>query len=319
MWEVSAPFWGWAIVSILLGLGFTFFSGATDAWLVDALAATQYKGTLESVFAKGQIMIGIGMLGGSVAGGVIAQYTNLGMPYLLRALVLALSFIAAYFLMFDVGFKPSQEKSLFMESKKIISATINTGFKNPSVRWLILAEPFIAGVGLYVFYAMQPYILNLYGDPKAYSIAGLVAAIVAASQIVGGFAVPYIRRLFNNRSTILLTSVVLDTCFLFAMSVTSNFSLMIMLVILWALNFAMVIPVRQAFINSLIPSRQRATVLSLDSLMGSSGGVVFQPMLGKVADVWSYPASYLCSGIISLISWPFILLVKRENVEELKQ
>ena len=27
MWQVSAPFWAWAIVSALLGLGFTFFSG----------------------------------------------------------------------------------------------------------------------------------------------------------------------------------------------------------------------------------------------------------------------------------------------------
>jgi len=41
-------------------------------------------------------------------------------------------------------------------------------------------------------------------------------------------------------------------------------------------------PVRQAFVNGLIPSEQRATVLSFDSLMGSAGGVVFQPALGRV-------------------------------------
>src|SRR5919198_5679034 len=39
MWQIRAPFVGWAISSILLGLGFTFFSGATEAWLVDALRA----------------------------------------------------------------------------------------------------------------------------------------------------------------------------------------------------------------------------------------------------------------------------------------
>src|SRR5918995_2978092 len=44
MWNVHAPFWGWAIASALLGLGFTFFSGATEAWLVDALAATGFSG-----------------------------------------------------------------------------------------------------------------------------------------------------------------------------------------------------------------------------------------------------------------------------------
>src|SRR5687767_11936118 len=30
LWEIEAPFWEWAGVSLLLGLGFTFFSGATE-------------------------------------------------------------------------------------------------------------------------------------------------------------------------------------------------------------------------------------------------------------------------------------------------
>ncbi|MGH9905985.1 MAG: MFS transporter, partial [Pyrinomonadaceae bacterium] len=56
MWYKSAPFWGWALSSILLGLGFTFFSGAVEAWLVDALAHSGYKDALESVLAKGEIV-----------------------------------------------------------------------------------------------------------------------------------------------------------------------------------------------------------------------------------------------------------------------
>src|SRR6187397_2824119 len=49
----------WEVASILLGLGFTFFSGAVEAWLVDALTATGYEGTLEAIFGKGQIVGGI--------------------------------------------------------------------------------------------------------------------------------------------------------------------------------------------------------------------------------------------------------------------
>src|SRR6267378_7587607 len=36
LWHTHGPFWARAAVSMLLGLGFTFFSGATEAWLVDA-------------------------------------------------------------------------------------------------------------------------------------------------------------------------------------------------------------------------------------------------------------------------------------------
>ena len=47
----------------------------------------------------------------------------------------------------------------------------------------MVAALFTGGVGIYAFYALQPYLLELYGDPNAYSIAGLVAAIVAGAQI----------------------------------------------------------------------------------------------------------------------------------------
>ena len=73
---------------MLLGLGFTFFSGATEAWLVDALTATKFDGMLEAVFSRGQVVGGVFMLLGSVAGGYLAQLTNLGVPYLARAGVL---------------------------------------------------------------------------------------------------------------------------------------------------------------------------------------------------------------------------------------
>src|SRR6266480_1089009 len=52
LWRAHAPFALWAVVSALLGLGFTFFSGATEAWLVDGLHATGYQGSLDAAFAK---------------------------------------------------------------------------------------------------------------------------------------------------------------------------------------------------------------------------------------------------------------------------
>jgi len=93
MWQVHAPLWGWAIASVLLGLGFTFFSGATEAWLVDALTATGFQGHLEHVFGRAQAVGGGAMLVGTVAGGVVAQLTNLGVPYLIRVLLLGVTLV----------------------------------------------------------------------------------------------------------------------------------------------------------------------------------------------------------------------------------
>ena len=59
--------------------------------------------------------------------------------------------------------------------------------------------------------------------------------------------------------------------------------------------------------------RDRATVLSFDSLMGSAGGVVVQPALGRVADLSGYATSYLVAAGIQALALPFTLLARREH------
>jgi MFS family permease len=313
MWQIHGPFWGWALSSMLLGLGFTFFSGALEAWLVDALHAQNFTGDLDGVFAKGQMMGGIAMLIGSVAGGVIAQYTNLGVPYILRSVVLLLNFATAFFLMKDIGFTPTKSKQPFKEMKKIFVSSIDQGLGNRPVRWLMLATPFTAGVSFYIFYALQPFLLQLYGDAKAYTIAGLIAAMTAVAQIAGGFLAPHLKRIFKKRTSALLLGSLVAIVLIVLVSLVSNFWLAVVLIFAWALIFAALTPIRQTFINGLIPSEQRATVLSFDSLMSSVGGIFVQPILGRIADVSGYSASFLVGAIVKTAAIPFIWLAKREK------
>ena len=313
LWQVGAPFWEWAIASMLLGLGFTFFSGAVEAWLVDALTATGYAGDMESVFGRGQMVSGAAMLTGSVAGGFIAQQTSLGAPFVLRGVVLIIMFAVAFRLMHDLGFTPEKGGRPLAEMRKIAAASIDYGWRVPAVKWLMVEALFTGGVGIYGFYALQPYLLELYGDPHAYQIAGLVAAIVAGAQILGGMAAPLIRRAVRRRTSALLLTAGLSTATLALIGVFESFWAVIALIAVWGLLFAATMPIRQAYMNALIPSRQRATILSFDSLMGSSGGVWAQPVLGRAADVWGYASSYLLSAAISALALPCLVLSRRQN------
>jgi MFS family permease len=313
MWQVHAPLLGWAISSILLGLGFTFFSGATEAWLVDALAATGYTGHLDRIFGRAQTVGGAAMLVGTVSGGVIAQATNLGIPYLIRAAMLGVTMIVAIRFMHDLGFERQRDVSPLKAIRSVVRGSIDGGFRNPPVRWLMLAAPFSAGAGIFVFYAAQPYLLDLYGDKTAYGIAGLAAAIVAGVQIVGGLMVSRVRRLFGRRTSALLIGGSLNVVLLALLWLTHDFGIALLLLAAWSFVFAVESPLRQAFINGLIPSEQRATVLSFDSLMGSAGGVIAQPALGRVADVNGYGPAYAVSAAISALALPFVFLARREH------
>ena len=93
-----------------------------------------------------------------------------------------------------------------------------------------------------------------------------------------------------------------------ALGLTNSFWVALVLLAVWAMVFAAEMPIRQAYLNDMIPSRQRATVLSFDSLMGSSGGVVIQPVLGRAADVYSYSTSLVIGAAIQLVAAPFLVL-----------
>jgi MFS family permease len=172
---------------------------------------------------------------------------------------------------------------------------------------------FTGGVGVYGFYALQPYLLELYGDPEAYQIAGLVAAIVAGAQILGGISAPRIRRLFQRRTSALIAAAALSSLALLLIGAIESFWVVIGLIVVWGLLFAATMPIRQAYMNGLIPSQQRATILSFDSLVASSGGVWVQPVLGRAADVWGYAPSYLMGAGISALALPFLALSRRQN------
>lgn len=313
LWVVEAGFWWWAVVSVGIGLGFTFFSGATEAWLVDALAATGYEGTMETVFGRGQAVTGVGMLVGSVVGGYLAQITNLGVPFALRSVILLGVFAVAWFAMRDLGFTPDRSRRPLAQVRHITASSVEFGLKVPAVKWVMLAAPWTGGVGIFAFYALQPHLLNLYGDQEAYGIAGLAAAIVAGAQIAGGFASAKVQKLFARRTTALLVAAAIGVVALLLIGVVESFWPVIAFIVAWALVFAASMPIRQAYLNANIPSQQRATILSFDSLMSSSGGVVAQPVLGRSADVWGYPAAYLMSGVISAIALPFIARARREE------
>jgi MFS family permease len=254
------------------------------------------------------------MLLGSVAGGFLAQLTNLGVPYVARAGILLIMFVVAFLLMHDLGFTPERGKTVGAEVRTIVDNSVQYGLKVPAIRATMLSGFFLGGIGVYIFYALQPYLLELWGDPQAYGVAGLVAAIVAGAQIVGGLVTPLVRRWFRRRTSVMILMTAIGVVLMAGVGfAANNFWLVVALIVLWGLADAAAEPVRRAYLNGMIPSQQRATILSFDSLIASAGGIVAQPALGRVADVYSYRISYLWSAVGSALALPFLLRARAAN------
>lgn len=144
------------LMSEILGLGYTFYSGAVEAWLVDALHATNFSGQLDKVFARGAMVSGAAMLIGTVGGGLLGSL-DLAFPFVARAVLLAIVFGIAIFTMKDIGFTPRDLRiANFPKEMRIVAqAGTRHGWREPSVRWLMIAG-FIQSIFMaWGFYACQ--------------------------------------------------------------------------------------------------------------------------------------------------------------------
>jgi MFS family permease len=122
-----------------------------------------------------------------------------------------------------------------------------------------------------------------------------------------------IRGLFAHRVSALIAMAGVSVAAIGAIGIVESFWAVIGLTVVWSLVFSATMPIRQAYINDMIPSQQRATILSFDSLMSSAGGVWGQPVLGRAADAWGYAPSYAISAGIAVLGIPFLALSRRQT------
>jgi MFS family permease len=309
--EIEAGLWAYVLVSIVLGLGFTFYSGAVEAWLVDALTATGYDGNLDNIFARGAMVSGAAMLIGTTAGGLLATI-DLAVPFIARIILLAAAFGVAWFTMFDIGFtrRTLVAGEIPSEMRRIAADSITYGWGRRSVRLLMIGG-FIQGTFLtWGFYAWQPYFLDLL-ESDAVWIAGVVAALVSLSMIIGNAIVEWLTRYCGKRTTLLIAGATVQALAVIGIGLATEFWMALAFLLLAMGSLGVIGPVRQAYLHAVIPSEQRATVVSFDSMVSSGGSVVGQTGLGYLSNEQSISAAYVVSGVVLLAVPPVMWMLRR--------
>jgi MFS family permease len=299
--------------SVVLGLGFSFYSGAVEAWLVDALKATGYQGELDRVFARGEMVSGAAMLVGSVAGGLLGNL-DLTWPFVVRALLLGGVFLVGLRWMHDVGFTPRTTTLAAMpaEMRQVLRDSVEFGWRSSPVRLLMLVSLFQGGYLMWGFYAWPPYFLELLGRDAVW-VSGVVAALVALSTIAGNSLVELFTRVCGKRTTLLLWAAAVMVAAVVGVGLAGSFWLALALLLVATVAEGVAMPVQQAYLHQVVPSSQRATVVSSVSLVASAGGIGGQLGLGYVARAQSVAAGYVTGGLTLLLALPPLLLLRRRR------
>src|SRR5262245_324149 len=319
-------FWPFVFTSVFLGLGYTFYTGAVDAWLVDALKASGYTDPLEPVFAKGQMVFGAAMLVGTLGGGLVGQI-NLSVPYLVRAATFLPLFALAYVGMSEIGFTPRalEWRRVPAELRRVFIEGMDYGLHHRVVRPVMFASLVNMSFMIFGFYSWQRYFLDLLGRDLVW-VAGLIGALLSLSMILGNALVKPLSRVLKTRTGMLAASATVQAvtvvlCGALGLSATGGtmhgvpiqFLGVVALYLVYGVALGTMGPVKQGYLNAHIPSAQRATIISLDALFADAGGVAGQTGWGYLAKMRSIGEAWVASGVSLIVAVPLYLVARRND------
>lgn len=309
---MSGSLWMFLIAEILGAIGACLISGAFEAWAVDTLKFQGYTGGFEEIFAKGGIFASIGTMVGAVIGGYLGS-VNLAIPWLAGFIVLFSLFVFSKLYMKEEYFKPKpfKLKSTFAEMKKIASASVKYSIKHPIVVNIVAA-------GLLLGIATQPW--NMFWSPYFnedlnidVSLLGWVFAAISIFSMAGMYFAKHTLVRLKERRKVLIFNVLLISIAIAISALADMPSLVVFFFLVHEIGRGMWKPIQTALMNDYIPSEQRATVISFDSMVSHGGSAVGLFASGIVATAYGVPVSWIAAAALLLLAIPFFMKIKEKK------
>jgi DHA3 family tetracycline resistance protein-like MFS transporter len=302
---------------VLWGIGYTFTSGALQAWITDEIGEEQAAPAFLHATQLEQIgaLIAIGL---SV---YLSAVGSLKTPMILGSV---LFWVLGFYLILrmpETGFTsvPQTERS----SWKSMGKTLKTGISMLKIRPVLLK---ILLIGFfYGFYSegldrlWVPHVLDRFNLPQQGQavMVGWVGGLSAASMVVTFFTTGFLRKWLGKTirtdqlklSLTLLSALLISFILLFAGSKKVIFAFILLLLI--SVIRDMIYPLYISWVNRRLDSRARATVLSMSSLVDAVGQIGGGPLVGVIANQFSTQAGLIASAV--MLSPVLILLVGKTN------
>ena len=192
----------------------------------------------------------------------------------------------------------------------MLQASIDFARNSRSAR-LLMRVALIQGMfSIWGFYAAQPYLLELLRRDAVW-VAGIITALMALATNAGNLAVEFFARFCARRTTVLIAAATVLAIAAAGAGLADCFWTVLAMLLL--LNAAQGVggPIQRAYLHTIAPSAERATVASAVSLVGGAGGIGGQLGLGWIARTHSLAGGYLTAGLTLLIAVAPLLLLRR--------
>ena len=308
------------VAQVLWGLGYTFTSGATQAWISDEIG----EETANKLFLRAT-RVG---LWASLAGmglGALVGATNTALPIRLGGVGIVLLGMTLLLIMPETGFKPTPRED--RNDWQQMAHTFKEGVAAVRARPRLMT---ILGIGL--FYGLYSegfdrlwvkHLLDTFELPILFgnNEVAFFSVLRATGTLLTIFVMRTVERRLDTsqpraigRLMFFVTGSISVSLIGFALSPVFGVTLFFFLLIDILRDVA--IPLYTAWVNQKLDSGTRATVLSMSSQVDAIGQIAGGPGVGLIAKLVSVVAAISTSG---LLLTPALFLIRGANARSREQ
>lgn len=300
MWSIglfiygsSDSFWGFGLAETILAIGATFQTGAFQAWMVDSLKHLGYEDSFEGIFSREQRWIQAAGVVSVLTGSIVAD-RNMHWPWFIGSGVMGVVFVLGSIVMKEEYFTPKRFSwsAVLASVKANGQASVQHGLKNKVVLFLL-------AVGTVQFLTtsapnMQwsPFYQRYF--PKMWQVGAFYVTFIAFVAIGNSLAPRFLRLVKDRSQAILLIQALVGIAL--AASGIVGVAGSVAFFMLHEVGRGMFRPIKDAYLHDHIPSSERATMVSFESLSHHVGGVAGLIGSGYLAQAAGVPVTWLVSG-----------------------
>ena len=302
----SRKFWGFALSFIIQALGNAFTSGSEEALVYDSLKCIDKEDDFIKVNGRLNMLIEVSQAIATVVGGVLAEYSYVWC-YVACVVIALLSLVPVVFMTEPPILEERTEQltgmALVKNHFKVSYQVLNNDVRIMKI--IVFYSLIFASHALLFFYSQQYFYDSGYNKIQI-SIVFLFAGIISC---LGALASDYLYQKLDVKIAFLSAVVIALTMVCYGLNIP-----ILAVVVFIISNFfnAVLYPVESECLNRLIPSEQRATLISINSMFFSIMMIVMFPIAGMLADVWNLPIVLMGIGIVVLC---FTLIWEKKDIQ----
>ncbi len=295
--------WFFALSFAIQALGNNLNSGSEEALVYDSMKYAGQEERYMRVCGKLNMIIEVSQGIATVIGGILAEFSYFWC-YCACVMIAVLALIPIVWMVEP----PYAEYNNSMSVREMITLHFRACFQilqsdNRILKIIIYYAVVFAAETLLFFYSQQYFFEQGYNKIQI----SLILLVVGGASCIGAIASEHIYYRLG-KSTVRIASVVIAIAFM-----GYGFQNIFLSVIgLTAAGFcnSMLYPIQSKLLNSLIPSKQRATLISVNSMFFSITMILLFPLAGMLADKWGLTIVLMGIGFVLLgfiVCWEYII------------